>query len=106
MPDLLLPPGRYALAVNRSATADGTPPATDGYRVDITPGTPMPPVVDTEPNDEPATAGPVSDAFRASGVLDTSPDQFAWTISPSAATQAWQVSLAAAVRSSVSLDAR
>lgn len=101
--DLLIPVGRYSLVVGRSATGDGQPPTSVDYRVTITPGTAMPPGGDLEPNDDIAHARPVSGPFQTSGVLDTSYDFYAWTVSEADAQHGWELSLVGALGSAISL---
>jgi hypothetical protein len=92
--DVLLPPGRYLLAVGRTALVDGGTLASDSYRVTIA-SSPLPPSADAEPNDQPVHATPVGGAFEASGQLTDSPDYLAWTLSEADAAHSWDVGVQA-----------
>lgn len=99
--DVLVPPGRYVLAVFRSGPQGAVPePATD-YHVAVVRGSDLPPGLDPEPNDAPDTAAPVSGAFAVSGDLAGSDDHLRWTPDPGDPTTLWQVALQVPVGDSV-----
>ena len=85
--EVLLAPGRYLVGVTAGGQPD-TPGARLGYRVTLALGAALPPSGDVEPNDDAATAAPVTGAFVISGDLEASPDTYRWTIPPDAAA-AW-----------------
>ncbi|MBX3030830.1 MAG: VWA domain-containing protein [Chloroflexi bacterium] len=78
--DVLLPPGRYILGVTRSASLEDGPLLDLDYRLDITPGTPLPASVEQEPNDDATTATALTGLFEVGGDLDGSQDWYRWTI--------------------------
>ena len=90
---LLLPAGRYRLDVSGTGSLD------DRYRIAVTAGAPLPPTGDVEPNDDAATASPVTGAFAVSGDLTGSVpgtgDVFAWTVSEADAARSWRLELSA-----------
>jgi hypothetical protein len=102
--DLFIPAGHYVLGVGRTATQDGQPPASIDYRIVIEPGTPVPRSADEEPNDDPAQASPIHGALDVSGLLDTTADYYAWTLSEADAANGWQVSLESDVGSNAFLS--
>ena len=83
--DVLLRAGRYVLGVARSMTDDGSVVADPAYRIEVTPGTPLPPSVEDEPNDEPSAADPVRDLFSIGGDLQGSYDHYRWSVSEAVA---------------------
>jgi von Willebrand factor type A domain len=89
--DVLFPPGRYLVGISRSGTAAGGEPLTFDYHAKIAAGTPTPPARDDEPNDDARHATPVSGAFEASGDLQGSDDDLAWTLSSDDASQRWHL---------------
>ncbi|MEZ4598008.1 MAG: hypothetical protein R3C32_15070 [Chloroflexota bacterium] len=76
---ILLPAGRYLLGIARSARPDGGPVADPSYRLEVDAGSPLPPAVEREPNDDPTTATAVRDLFSLSGDLRSS-DYYHWTV--------------------------
>jgi hypothetical protein len=98
--DLLLRPGRYVLAVTPGAPWAGAPTP---YRVDIGPGTPMPPSADQEPNDDPTQASPVEDAFEVSGDAAGTDDFIAWQLSDTATSGLWTLEAQAPVGATLAL---
>jgi hypothetical protein len=78
--DVIIPAGRYILGVTRSETADGSAVADDSYRVEVARGSPLPPSMEREPNDEPSDATPLQDMFSLGGDLQGSYDHYLWTV--------------------------
>ena len=73
---VLLPAGRYVLALARTAQVTpslGSTPPTDAYHLDVASAA-LPPSGDIEPNDDVKHASPVGGAFEVSGDLAGSPD--------------------------------
>jgi hypothetical protein len=58
--DILLPPGRYVLAVFRSGPQGAVPDPAIDYRATIARGADLPPALDTEPNDSADAGAPVT----------------------------------------------
>ena len=102
--DVLLPAGRYVLGVGRTASLDGSPLASLDYTITVSPGDPLPPDADTEPNDDPAHAVGERDAFAMSGDVGGSPDVIAWKLGSDAATHGWDVVLQGGLGTGESLD--
>jgi hypothetical protein len=101
--DVLVTPGRYMLGVARSPYPDEEPP-DPVYRLVVTPGAPMPPNGDVEPNDDAASAVPVSDAFALAGDHAGSRDVYGWTVSPAEAGAGWYVAARTSPESSFTLQ--
>jgi hypothetical protein len=101
--DVLVTPGRYVLGVARSPFPDEEPP-DPVYRLAVTPGAPMPPNGDVEPNDDAASAVPVSDAFALAGDHAGSRDVYVWTVSPAEAGAGWYVAARTSPESSLTLQ--
>jgi len=91
--DILVLPGRYVLAVFRSGADDGVPDASTGYRVSIVRGAPLPPPIDTEPNDDAASGIPLTGAFTGSGDLAMSDDHVRWTPDAAGPEGRWRLTL-------------
>lgn len=79
--DLLLPPGAYLLAVYRSAWILEEPP-DEQYEVALGRGSALPQTTEAEPNDDVASATPVSGAFTLLADRAGGEDRFAWTLAP------------------------
>ncbi len=91
--DVLVLPGRYVLAVFRSGADDGVPDASTGYRVSIVRGAPLPPTIDTEPNDDAASGVALAGAFTGSGDLAASDDHVRWTPDAAGPEARWRLTL-------------
>ncbi|MBX3030829.1 MAG: VWA domain-containing protein [Chloroflexi bacterium] len=105
-PDILLRPGRYLLGISRSSTADGSLLIDPPYRLEIVPGTPLPPIVEQEPNQDAATATVVADLFAVSGDLQETRDVYRWTVSDAIADQPVTIRLHGPVASGMALTLR
>lgn len=99
--DVLVPPGRYVLAVYRSGTQDAVADPAIDYHVAIVRGADLPALLDPEPNDSADTAAPVSGAFEVSGDLAGSDDHLRWTPDTSDPATLWRVALQVPVGESV-----
>jgi len=93
--DVLLPPGVYLVGIGSSGPAP--------YRLDILPGTPLPPNLDQEPNDTTETATPVAATIATSGDQIGSEDRYAWSLDEAAAASHWRLSLQGVVGNSALL---
>jgi hypothetical protein len=89
--EFVLGPGAYVVGISRTQTADGSPPATEAYTLEVRAGAGWPELGDDEPNDDTATATEVESAFALSGDLLDSADVYAWTVSEEDAASAWRV---------------
>lgn len=105
-PDTLFLPGRYVIAVARSAVAPGMTASTDAYTLTLAPGTPVPPTGDVEPNDDPETATTVQGAFALSGDLQNSSDVYAWTVDETDASKGWELRAQGAAGESLTIELR
>lgn len=101
--DLLLPPGRYLLAIARSEQADGAVPPDTAYRIVVHEGAPLPPSADVEPNDLPDASSPLEGAFHASGDLQGNSDHFRWTVPELVVGSGWQLEARSVVGTNVTL---
>jgi hypothetical protein len=96
--------GQYLLGIARGAPADGSDPPPAEYRVTIEhEGDELPPNGDVEPNDDPATAAPVTAPFALTGTIDGNADVYRWTLSDADAASRWQVDLQGAQAGTVEL---
>ncbi len=91
--DQFLPAGQYVLGVGRTGSVSGGPITSFEYHIELSPGDPLPPSGDAEPNDDPQHATTEHDAFSASGDLGGSPDYLAWKLDAEAATHRWDLVL-------------
>jgi hypothetical protein len=103
--DRFVPAGRHVLAVFRSPFAFGEP-AEAPYRLSIEAGTPLPPSGDREPNDDQASAVPVTDAFALSGDQAETTDVYAWTVGALGAEERWEIEARVQSGSYVTLELR
>jgi hypothetical protein len=101
--DLLLPPGRYLLAIVRSGGVDGAEPPDTSYTASVRAGAPLPPSADAEPNDLADASSPLTGAFESSGDLQGSADHYRWTVLEPAAGTGWEIELRAVVGANVTL---
>ena len=102
---VLLPAGRYILAVARTARVTpplGDTPPSDAYRLTVA-SSPLPPSGDIEPNDDTQQASLVTGAFEASGDLAGSPDVIAWRLSAEDASHSWDLALSSPPGSGMTL---
>ncbi|CAN5835848.1 hypothetical protein BH23CHL8_BH23CHL8_11730 [soil metagenome] len=91
MSGVSLPAARYLVAITRGdPVGDAVAPAGE-YRVTIEREQSLPPAGDLEPNDDLATATPVSHPIALIGNAQGSPDFYRWTISEEEAAQRWQL---------------
>lgn len=99
---LLLAPGRYlAVIAGVDGEPDGAPPT---YHLQVQPGPPLPSNLDSEPNDDLASASPVEGAFESSGSLSGSPDLFRWEVPQASGDERWELGLEAASGMGVTLS--
>ena len=100
MADVLLPAGRYLVAIARSSLPGGGEPEATAYRYAIEPGEPWPSSADVEPNDDASTAQELTDSFETGGDRrGSSSDFFTWTVSDAGR---WDLALAAPLGETVS----
>jgi hypothetical protein len=79
--------GPYLLGISRGDPAGGPPAPAGEYRVTLEHEQVLPPNGDVEPNDDAATATPVSAPVALIGAVDGSPDLYRWTLDATAAGQ-------------------
>ena len=93
-------------AFSRSGTPTGGTPVDLNYQVSLVQGSSRPPSGDREPNDDPGHATPVSGDFALSGDVQSSADDYAWTVSAADAGERWQLDwqLQLSTSSSLSLE--
>ena len=91
--DQIISAGQYVLGVGRTGSVSGIPLTSFDYHIELSPGDPVPPSADIEPNDDPAHATTEHGAFDASGDLSGSTDYLAWKLDADAATHRWDVIL-------------
>lgn len=101
-PELIVPAGRWAIAVTRSDPYHGPLRSEPRYRLRVTPTSAAPPTGDVEPNDDPSSATPVADAFSLSGDLRGSDDWYAWTVKDPAIR--WELEAQVAPADPVTID--
>jgi len=99
----LFAPGQYLIGISRTDTASAGPPATTTYQLSAEKAASTPKSLDTEPNDDSASATPVHGAMATSGDLQGSYDYYAWTLSESDAASGWELHLQGALGKSGSL---
>ena len=95
--------GLYILGISRGFPVGGSPLTELAYQVAVEPTTALPPAADVEPNDDLASAGPVSGDFALSGDLEGSVDHFGWTLSADEAARLWALETRVPTGSAASL---
>ncbi|MCC6792879.1 MAG: hypothetical protein IT336_14405, partial [Thermomicrobiales bacterium] len=104
--EVLLPAGDYLLGISRSGTAGGEPPPEIGYGFRIERGRSLPDQRESEPNDDVASANPLSAEFAVAGDNSGSMDTYRWTLSAADAEQGWQIESNSLVTSPITLELR
>jgi hypothetical protein len=79
---VLLPAGRFVLAIARTASAEGQPPADDTWRLEVASG-PLPPPAGRR----------LTGAFETSGELASVPDPIRWRATTEDADRSWVLEL-------------
>ena len=102
--DLMFKSGTYIVGVSRSGTADGSPPPSLTYHLDVAAAASPPKNGDVEPNDDASSATPVKSAFALAGDLQGSEDWYAWTLSADDAKSGWELDGRSQVGESFSLE--
>ena len=99
---MLLAPGRYLVGISGAgAGSESTPPT---YRLEVEKGPPLPTSLETEPNDDLASASPVEGAFDSSGNLSGSPDLFRWSVPEPIGDERWELGVEAASGMNITLS--